>query len=204
MTVEDRYKTITVDSESIFKEKSSKFITYLFPVKSEKEALERLQELKKRHYDATHHCWAYRLGFEGETFRANDDGEPSGTAGKPILGQLVSTGLTWVMAVVVRYFGGTKLGVSGLISAYRESTAQAIEEAQVVEKTRDGWYEVRFSYEVINSVMKINKEFSPRILEQNFDNMCSIILGIRASKEKQMIEKLEKIDSVQTEFLEYR
>lgn len=204
MIIEDKYKTITAASESIYKEKSSKFITYLFPVKSEVEALERLRELKKKHYDATHHCWAYRLGFDGETFRANDDGEPSGTAGKPILGQLVSSGLTGVMAVVVRYFGGTKLGVSGLITAYKESTAQAIEEATVVEKTRDGWYEVRFSYEVINSVMKINKEFAPRILEQNFDNVCSIIFGIRASLEQQMIEKLGKIDSVQTEFLEYR
>ena len=153
---------------------------------------ERLDALRKRYYDATHHCYAWRLGPRGEAFRANDDGEPSGTAGKPILGQLLSNDITDCLVVVVRYFGGTKLGVPGLIAAYRESAAEAIAAAEIVELTVDRTVRVDFPYVAMNAIMRVVKEQQPRIEEQTFDNLCTMRLAIRESRAAGLIEKLRK------------
>ena len=199
--LKDSYLTIAAPAEAIYKEKSSKFLTYAYPVRTEEEIREHLEVLYKRHYDATHHCYAWRLGPHGETFRANDDGEPSGTAGKPILGQLLSNELTDCLVVVVRYFGGTKLGVSGLIQAYKESTAAVIEEAEIIEKTVDRVFTLEYPYLVMNDVMRIIKEEQPNILSQEFDNLCTMTLRIRESEADILIAKLEKVEGVTVEII---
>ena len=191
--------TIAEPAEAIYKERSSKFLTYAYPVESEEEIKVLLEALRKEYYDATHHCYAYRLGAQGEVFRANDDGEPSGTAGKPILGQLLSAELTNCLVVVVRYFGGTKLGVSGLIQAYKESTAEVIAASKIIEKTVDRNIRVEFSYISMNGVMRVIKELSPRIDEQVFDNLCTMQLRIRESEADQLIAKLLKVEGVTVE-----
>lgn len=195
----DSYLTIAEPAEAIYKERSSKFLTYAYPVESEEVIKELLDALRKEYYDATHHCYAYRLGPHGETFRANDDGEPSGTAGKPILGQLLSADLTNCLVVVVRYFGGTKLGVSGLIQAYKESTADVIAVSKIIEKTVDRIIKVDFSYISMNGVMRIIKDMNPRIDEQVFDNLCTMKLRIRESEADILIAKLEKVEGVTVE-----
>ena len=192
----DSYLTIAEPAEAIYKERSSKFLTYAYPVESEEEIKELLDALRKEYYDATHHCYAYRLGAQGEVYRANDDGEPSGTAGKPILGQLLSANLTNCLVVVVRYFGGTKLGVSGLIQAYKESTAEVIAVSKIIEKTVDSIIKINFDYISMNGVMRVIKEMNPRIDEQVFDNICSMTLRIRESEAEQLIAKLLKIEGV--------
>lgn len=197
--IKDSYLTIAEPAEAIYKERSSKFLTYAYPVESEEEIKELLDALRKEYYDATHHCYAYRLGPQGETFRANDDGEPSGTAGKPILGQLLSADLTNCLVVVVRYFGGTKLGVSGLIQAYKESTADVIAVSKIIEKTVDRIIKVDFSYISMNGVMRIIKDMNPRIDEQIFDNLCTMKLRIRESEADMLIAKLEKVEGVTVE-----
>lgn len=198
----DSYLTIAAPAEAIYKERSSKFLTYAYPVSSEAEIKELLDALRKEYYDATHHCYAYRLGPHGETFRANDDGEPSGTAGKPILGQLLSTDVTECLIVVVRYFGGTKLGVSGLIQAYKESAAAVLAEAEIVERTVDRRMCVNFSYMAMNDVMRIVKEESPRIESQEFDNLCTMTLAIRESLADRLLARLEKVEGVTVEVSE--
>ena len=195
----DSYLTIAEPAEAIYKERSSKFLTYAYPVESEEVIKELLDALRKEYYDATHHCYAYRLGPHGETFRANDDGEPSGTAGKPILGQLLSADLTNCLVVVVRYFGGTKLGVSGLIQAYKESTADVIAVSKIIEKTVDRIIKVDFSYISMNGVMRIIKDMNPRIDEQVFDNLCTMKLRIRESEADILIAKLNKVEGVTVE-----
>ena len=192
--LKDSYLTIAEPAEAIYKERSSKFLTYAYPVETEAEIKELLDALRKQYYDATHHCYAYRLGAHGELFRANDDGEPSGTAGKPILGQLLSANLTNCLVVVVRYFGGTKLGVSGLIQAYKESTAEVIAVSKIVEKTVDSIIKINFDYISMNGVMRVIKEMNPRIDEQVFDNLCSMTLRIRQSEEEQLRAKLLKVE----------
>lgn len=195
----DSYLTIAAPAEAIYKEKSSKFLAYAYPVRTEDEIRELLDALRKRYYDATHHCYAWRLGPQGEQFRSNDDGEPSGTAGKPILGQLLSNSLTNCLIVVVRYFGGTKLGVSGLISAYKESAAEVIGEAEIVEQTVDTYFKVEFPYLVMNDVMRIIKEEQPNILSQEFDNLCTIQLSIRESRAEGLLGKLRKVEGASIE-----
>ena len=197
--LKDSYLTIAAPAEAIYKEKSSKFLTYAYPVHSEEEIRELLEVLYKRHYDATHHCYAWRMGPHGEQFRANDDGEPSGTAGKPILGQLLSNSLTDCLIVVVRYFGGTKLGVSGLISAYKESAAAVIEEAEIIEKTVDRVFTIEFPYLVMNDVMRIIKEEQPNILSQEFDNLCTMQLSMRESRAEALLGKLQKVEGASIE-----
>lgn len=191
--IPDSYHTLEAPAEAVFKEKSSKFLAYAYPVGGEEEIRERIEALRKRYYDATHHCYAWRLGPQGEAFRANDDGEPSGTAGKPILGQLLSHELTDCLVVVVRYFGGTKLGVSGLIAAYREAAAEAIAAGRIVERTVDTLVEVEFSYLAMNDVMRVVKEEQPRVREQHFDNLCRMLLSIRRSAADQLVGKLRKV-----------
>lgn len=196
---DDLYLTLEADTEAVFKEKSSKFLAYAFPVEREERIREILEALRKRYYDATHHCYAWRLGPQGEQFRSNDDGEPSGTAGKPILGQMLSTGITNCLIVVVRYFGGTKLGVPGLISAYRESARAAIEAGRIVERTVDRRIKIFFPYIAMNDVMRIVKEEQPSIADQQFDNLCSMTLSIRASRATVLTEKLKKTEGVTVE-----
>lgn len=201
-TIKDSYLTIEADAEAIFKEKSSKFLCYAFHVESEEEIASHLERLRKQYYDATHHCYAWRLGPFGEKFRANDDGEPSSTAGKPILGQMLSHEITDCLIVVVRYFGGTKLGVPGLISAYKESAAAVIEAAKVVERTVDTHIKIDFSYIVMNDVMRIIKEEQPTIDEQIFDNLCQMRLSIRKSRADVVEGRLRKVEGAIVEIVE--
>lgn len=200
--IKDSYLTIESDAEAIFKEKSSKFLCYAYHIESEEEITAHLEVLRKRYYDATHHCYAWRLGPFGEKFRANDDGEPSSTAGKPILGQLLSREITNCLIVVVRYFGGTKLGVPGLISAYKESAAAVLDEAKVVERTVDTLVKVDFSYVVMNDVMRIIKDEQPTIVEQIFDNLCSMTLSIRNRKAELVLGKLRKVEGAIIDIIE--
>ena len=159
----DSYKTIARPAETTDRQLSSKFLVYAYPVETEEEIKQHLDVLRKKWFDATHHCYAWRLGAKGEHFRANDDGEPSSTAGKPILGQLLSQEVTNCLVVVVRYFGGTKLGVPGLIAAYKESTALVLSECEIVERTVDTTIRVSFSYIAMNDVMRIIKDMQPYI-----------------------------------------
>ncbi len=200
--MEDSYLTITSPVETIYKIKSSKFLTYAYPVEHEEQIAPLLEVLKKQHYDATHHCYAWRLGAKGERSRANDDGEPSSTAGKPILGQMVSRGVTNCFIVVVRYFGGTKLGVSGLIEAYRDSAAEVLEAAEIVERTVDVRVRITFSYISMNGVMKVVKEMQPKIESQEFDNLCVMVMSIRESMSEMLIGRLEKSEGVSYEILD--
>ena len=192
MQADDLYRTVAEEAEAACRERSSKFLAWIYPVRTEEEIRQRLDALRKRVFDATRHCYAWRLGPRGEAFRANDDGEPSGTAGKPILGQLLSNDLTDCLVVVVRYFGGTKLGVPGLIAAYKESAAAAIEAARIVERTVDRTVTVDFPYVAMNDIMRVVKELQPRIEAQEFDNLCTMRLTIRESLADRLEERLRK------------
>ena len=194
--MEDTYKTIVAPAEASYTEKRSKFLAFALPVRSVEEVKEQLEKYQKEYYDARHVCYAYMLGPKRTDFRANDNGEPSGTAGKPILGQINSNGLTDVMVVVVRYFGGIKLGTSGLIVAYREATALALAEAEVIEKTVDEEVEVRFEYPFMNDVMRIVKEEEPEIVFQAYDMDCIMRLRIRRSMMLRLKARLEKVESL--------
>ena len=195
--MEDSYLTIAQPGEAVYKERSSQFLAFAYPVSDEGEIKEILDGLRKEYYDATHHCYAWRLGANGEQYRCNDDGEPSGTAGKPILGQLLSHGLTDCLVVVVRYFGGTKLGVPGLIQAYRESAQAAIDNCTVIETTVDVRIRIEFPYVAMNDVMRIVKEENPRIEEQRFDNICSMRLSIRKSRAETLLGRLGKVSGIE-------
>ncbi len=197
----DKYKTIATPSEGIYKEKGSKFISYAYPVYSEDEIKEHVSALKEKYYDARHHCFAWQLGTDGLKYRANDDGEPSGTAGKPIHGQLRSHELTNILVVVVRYFGGTKLGVPGLIHAYKEATIDAINNTTIVEKTVNDIYAINFDYLAMNDVMKIVKDENLQLINQKFDLSCTIEFSLRQSEIEKVIGRFEKVESVKCEFL---
>lgn len=199
---QDSFKTIARAAETTYRQMSSKFLVYAYPVETEEEIKEHLEVLRKRWFDATHHCYAWRLGAHGEQFRANDDGEPSSTAGKPILGQLLSQEITNCLVVVVRYFGGTKLGVPGLIAAYKESTAQVLAECEIIEKTVDVVYRVEFSYMAMNDVMRIVKDMQPRVVNQEFDNMCSMTLAIRETDAEQLEGRLNKVEGAVVDTIE--
>ncbi len=189
---EDSYLTLAAPAEAALRERSSKFLAFAWPVRDEAEIRTHLEALRKRYYDATHHCYAWRLGADGATWRANDDGEPSGTAGKPILGQMLSRSVTNCLVVIVRYFGGTKLGVPGLIAAYKEATAAVLEAADLIERTVDRIVRVDFPYLAMNEIMRVVKDEQPDILRQSFDNLCTMEFAIRASKADRLIEKLKK------------
>ncbi|MEI8136135.1 MAG: YigZ family protein [Bacteroidota bacterium] len=188
MLFSDSYLTVKTKSEALFKERGSKFLTFIFPVKSEEEIKNHLTVLKKEHPNANHHCYAWRLGADKLAFRANDDGEPSNTAGKPILGQIQASDLTNVLIVVVRYFGGTLLGVGGLISAYKAAAANLISGAEILEKFILFEYKVEFNEESINLVMRILKEGAAKISSHTYEINNSIIFQIK----KQNSLKLEK------------
>ena len=195
MIQEDTYKTIIGVAEGIYTEKRSKFIAIAIPVHAVEEIKQHLDIYQKKYYDARHVCYAYMLGHERKDFRANDNGEPSGTAGKPILGQINSNGLTDILIVVVRYFGGIKLGTSGLIVAYKAAAAEAIANATIIEKTVDDEIAVAFEYPFMNDVMRIVKEEEPEILEQSYDMDCLMKLRIRRSMMGKLRARLEKVET---------
>lgn len=194
--IEDTYKTIVAPSEGIYTEKRSKFIAIALPVRTVEEVKAHLEVYQKKYYDDRHVCYAYMLGHERKDFRANDNGEPSGTAGKPILGQINSNELTDILIVVVRYFGGIKLGTSGLIVAYKAAAAEALATAQVVEKTVDETVDFLFEYPFMNDVMRIVKEEGPEIVAQGYDMDCSMTLRIRRSLMPRLRNRLEKVETL--------
>lgn len=191
--MEDSYKTIKGTAEGYYTEKRSKFYAFAHHVESSEEVKELLAGYRKKYYDARHVCWAYRLGPMGEEFRMNDDGEPSSTAGKPIHGQLLSRELTDAVVFVIRYYGGVNLGTSGLIVAYREATADALDKAEVEERLVEAVIEYSFPYAMMNGVMKVVKDLQPRIVSQAFDNTCVIRLAIRQSMVERLQARLDKL-----------
>ena len=195
----DTFKTIVSSAEGSYKEKGSKFLSFAFPVKNVDEINQILARYRKQYYDARHICYAYMLGSAKNEWRANDDGEPSGTAGRPILGQINSFELTNVLVIVVRYFGGILLGTGGLITAYKEASMDALEQANIVEQTIDEVFTVEFDYLLMNEVMRVIKEINPLVLDQSFDNMCAMKLSIRQSDAEKLKSKLGKIIGVNIE-----
>lgn len=202
MLFEDTYRTISKASEGMYKEKGSKFISFAFPVRSESDVKEKLEEVRKRYHDARHHCYAYRLGYDKMTYRVNDDGEPSGTAGKPIFGQFLSNDLTDILVIVIRYFGGTKLGVSGLIRAYKTATIEALNENSVVEKKVQDVYQVNFDYEQMNDVMKILKEDIINQIDQLFDLKCMVKFSVRKKYTNDVYERFRNIKNLEIKYLQ--
>lgn len=193
--IRDSYRSIPASAEGLFKDNGSRFISFAFPVETEEEVKDIVADLKKKYHDARHHCYAYRLGYLGDRFRANDDGEPSSSAGRPILGQIDSRGLSDVLVVVVRYFGGIKLGIPGLIRAYKTSTAEALDKAGSVEKVAGKWFGLRFGYESMNSVMKVLKDMELRQRGQDFGAECSLQTWVRLSAEKDFLTRIGKIEN---------
>lgn len=192
--MDDTYNTIQEPSQGLFKQQSSRFLSFAYPVSSAEQVKELVCALRGEYHDARHWCYAYRIGSRGQAERANDDGEPSGTAGRPILGQLLSRGLTNTLVVVVRYFGGIKLGVSGLIESYKSATIDALEAATVVERKREARIEVSFPYLAMNQVMKALKDSGATIKNQQFDNDCSIMIQIRQRDEPRLLDQLSDIE----------
>mgnify|MGYP006319965219 FL=1 len=191
----DAYKTIKQESEGTYSELRSKFLAFAHPVTTVEEAMALVERYQKEYYDARHVCWAYMLGAERATFRSNDNGEPSGTAGKPILGQINSLELTDVIVLVVRYFGGVKLGTSGLIVAYRTAAAEALSNAEIVDRTVDVEYTFTFEYPFMNGIMKVVREMEARIVSQSYDMDCSMTLSIRKGKLDELKERIRKVVS---------
>ena len=194
--MEDTYRTISDLSEGYYTEKRSRFLSFALPVRTPDEVKTLIDAYRKKYYDARHVCWAYMLGPDRTTFRANDDGEPSSTAGKPILGQINSNNLTDILIIVVRYFGGIELGTSGLIVAYRTAAAEAIAAARIEERTIDETITITFEYPHLNSVMRIVKEDKPDVLTQSFELTCEMTLRIRQSRMDALKSRLLKVDSL--------
>ena len=200
MLFSDTYLTIEKKTDVIFKDKGSKFLFFVFPVENDVKIKEVLLQIKKEHPTANHHCYAYRLGADKLNYRANDDGEPNNTAGKPILGQIQSNDLTNILIVVVRYFGGTLLGVSGLINAYKTSAAEVIKECKIVEKFISFNYRINFPFEHLNDVMKLLKQTDCKISAQQFDNDCEISFSIRKANAEACEEKLKKLSGLKLDY----
>ncbi|MGB8375286.1 MAG: YigZ family protein [Salegentibacter sp.] len=201
--MKDTYKTITKASEeALFKDRNSKFYGYAFPVKSEEEANEHLEELRKKHHKARHWCYAWQLGKEDFHYRANDDGEPSNSAGMPIYGQIQSFEVTNILIVVVRYFGGVKLGVGGLINAYKTAAQMALENSNIVKRTIDEVFEVKFNYPEMNTVMRIIKENNLNVIEQKLELDCKIYLSVRKKEAEEIFNKFDTTYKVEISRLE--
>jgi uncharacterized YigZ family protein len=198
----DSYKTIETSSQGLYKDKGSKFLSFAYPVSEQESVKPIIDDLKKKYHDARHHCYAYMIGYQRNKWRINDDGEPSGTAGKPILGQINSAGLTNILIVVVRYFGGTLLGTSGLINAYKCAAADAINSATITELFVKDYYLIKFPYESLSSVMKILKEENTGFTNQSFDVSCSIEIDFKISDGLRILEKLSRISGMETTFVE--
>lgn len=197
--ITDTYKSIGSASEGLFKDNGSRFIALAYPVETESEIKEIVASLKKEYHDARHHCYAYRLGYKGDIFRANDDGEPSSSAGRPILGQIDANGLSDILIVVVRYFGGIKLGIPGLIRAYKTSSADAIGNASIIEKTASRKFRLHFGYLNMNDVMKMIKEMSLTPAKQEFDMECSMELTVRLSYVERFLDLCSNIEGCSVE-----
>lgn len=197
--VEDSYKSIAGHSEGLFKDNGSRFIAHAYPVETEEEVRSIVSTLRKEYYDARHHCYAYRLGYKGDVFRASDDGEPAGSSGRPILGQIDSNGLSDVLVVVVRYFGGIKLGIPGLIRAYKTSTADAISNANIVEKIASRRFRVVFGYMSMNSVMKVMKDLNLSQSNQQFDMECSLQTVVRLTLVDSFLERMADVEGCRVE-----
>jgi uncharacterized YigZ family protein len=200
MLFDDTYRTIEHPSEGIFRDRGSKFLAYAYPITSEAEIKSIITSLKAEHPKANHHCWAMRLTADRAVFKLNDDGEPSGTAGRPILNILLSKDLTNVLVVVVRYFGGTLLGVPGLINAYKTAAEEALTHAIIIEKTVNDVYTISFDYLQMNDVMRLIKEADLTILNQQFDNNCSIQVAIRKMQVNMILDKLHKLAGVKFKY----
>ncbi len=189
--IKDQYNTLSGPAYGEFRDRGSKFLAYAFPVYTEEEGQARLEEVRREHPKARHHCYAYRLGLDGNNFRANDDGEPSGTAGRPILGQIDSFDLANVIIIVVRYFGGTLLGASGLINAYRESAADALRHADIIQKTVEDVYRLTFDYALMGNVMSSIKNLELEMVRQDFGHTGVLELAIRQSEAEDKLRRLK-------------
>jgi uncharacterized YigZ family protein len=200
MLFDDTYKTIAAPAEGIFRDRGSKFLAFGYPIQSENQVKALIATLKSAHPKANHHCWAMRLTIDRSVFKLNDDGEPSGTAGRPILNTLLSQNITNVLVVVVRYFGGTLLGVPGLINAYKTATEEALANAQIIEKTVNDIYTISFDYLQMNEVMRLIKDADLQIIEQQFDNNCIIQVSIRKTQVNTVVAKLDKINGVKVRY----
>lgn len=198
---DDTYRTIAAPAEGLYKEKGSKFLAFAFPVRTTDEVKVHLDALRKQYFDARHHCYAYILGANKDAWRANDDGEPSGTGGRPIHGQLLSADLTDTLIVVVRYFGGILLGASGLANAYKTAARDAIDHAEIVERTIDVRYRLRFEYALMNDVMRIIKDFDLKPENQHFDLDCTLDLSVRQSLSVRLYDAIVNLRAVTIEVL---
>ena len=198
---DDTYKTLAAPSEGLYKEKGSKFLAFAYPVHNLEEIKAHLEQLRKDYFDARHHCYAYILGPRKDAFRANDDGEPSGTGGRPIHGQLLSADLTDTLIVVVRYFGGILLGASGLANAYKAAARDAIDHATIIEKTIDSRYRLSFAYEGMNDVMRILKDFDLNPENQQYDMQCSLEVAVRQSLSVRFYDAVANLRTVKIEVL---
>ena len=201
MMFEDSYKVVTTPGEGPYKEKGSKFFAEAFPVHSEAEVKAKVAEIKKKYFDAKHHCYAFIIGPDKSCYRSSDDGEPSGTAGKPILNQILSKDLTNVCVVVTRYFGGQLLGVPGLINAYKTSAREALDNCGVMEKTVDEVYSVSFGYPLLNEVMRILKEENLEQRNTKFELDCYLEIAVRKSISNKIVDKLDRIYGVEVNYL---
>ena len=194
---EDIYQTILAPSEGVFKDKGSKFIAYAYPLRSESGFKALLQEVKALHPKARHHCWAFRLTPDKTIYKCSDDGEPAGSAGRPILNALLSAELTQIAVIVVRYFGGTLLGVPGLIHAYKEATKEAIAAAEIIQLTVNDQYTLVFGYLQLNDIMRIVKDLQLEVLDQQFDNTCRMEISCRQAQSPQLLQRLQQLDSIE-------
>lgn len=201
MLFDDTYKTVGRPGEGIFRDKGSKFIGFAFPVRTEQELKERLAEIRAAHPKARHYCWAARFSTDRSVFKVNDDGEPSGSAGRPILNTLLSQDLSNTAIVVVRYFGGTLLGIPGLINAYKAASLEALKESEIIELNLTDTYRLHFDYLQLNTVMRILKDYDLNIQEQVFDNNCTVTIEIRKSILNQVLGKLDKVTALTHTFL---
>lgn len=201
MLFEDTYKTIAGPAEGFFKDRGSKFLAFAFPVETEEAVKEALARLRKDYYDARHHCYSYILGPDKSAYRINDDGEPSGSAGKPIHGQLLSYDLTNILVVVVRYFGGTKLGIPGLINAYREATRDALNKAKIITKTVNVYFEIEYEYPLMGNVMRIIKDEDLEQINTQFELNCKIEMRVRKNDYDRIEEEFKKIHGVKLKYL---
>lgn len=198
----DTYITINSSSQGVYKEKGSRFVSFAIPVSDQEEIKPIIDKIRKEHHEAKHHCYAYMLGHERIIWRVNDDGEPSGTAGRPILGQINSYGLTNILIVVSRYFGGTLLGVSGLINAYRTAALSAIQNAELKERTVQEYFEITYPYISMNDVMRILKEENLGQSQQSFDLECRILLNFRVSAREKVLNRLSRIEGLKYKYIE--
>lgn len=198
---DDVYNTVIHNSEGKYTEKGSKFLSFCRPVKDEFEVKEVLAQLKKEYFDARHHCYAYRLGWDKSVYRFNDDGEPSGTAGRPIYGQILSNDLTNVLIVVIRYFGGTKLGVSGLINAYKTAAIEAISANKIEEVSIKDIYKIDFQYDKMSEVMKVLKQTGVELVETNYNNDCSATVSVVKTLTVMVYDSISKIEQAAISYI---